>query len=398
MKAVDIDEDRAVVTKRHTHRLKLRDSTANAVLARAHPDWGQVLRVIPAESHASRVEVRNHGEAHRQRQAPVVEVPERYLREYRGPFVTHRQVAYTDRLFLPDTFRHPMTSLKSNALLSVDAYTARLKRRPEPAVELAGPYFYLDTEHPGHFGHVITEVIGRAAGWTRAVAAYPNIRPLISLRKDQDSLPSFQETMFRALGIDPESITYIRPGQAYRVETLVAETPGFIMPFFVAPELVTIWEEMGQRMADPTVSGAPRLFISRRAGSRRHCRQTPEVEAFFADEGFMVVYPEDLPFAEQVARFRSAEIVAGFAGSGLFTSMFSPVRRRILIASSSYTANNEYLIAAVQGGTLDIFWGPGDVPQPGVGFDLAAFQSDYEFDVARHADALRRAIDGDQRR
>ena len=74
--------------------------------------------------------------------------------------------------------------------------------------------------------------------------------------------------------------------------------------------------------------------------------------------------------------------------------MLSDVPRRILISSDSYTARNEFLIASVLGGSLDVFWGPADVPRPTKGFDRVAFQSDFSFDVASHADELRRAIEG----
>ncbi len=395
---VTIGRDRAVVSKRGAHRLMLRDATANALLARTGTSWGSVIEVLPGEEFRPSVVARNHGEPHAQPQPPVISVPERYLREYRGALVTSHQVAYTDRMFLPDTFRHPTTSsLFHHRLVGVDGFSARFRRRPTPAADLLGRYFYFDTEYPGHFGHVITEVMGRAAGWRRAAEHFPDIRPLVSLGRGQSGVPGFQAEMFRALGIDPDTIAYVPAQASYRVESLVAESPGFVMPFYAAPELAAVWRELGDRLVAQQVRPAPpaeRLFISRRAGRRRHCHQTEEVEAFFADEGFAIVYPEDLPFPEQVALLRSAEIVAGFAGSGLFTTMFSEVRRRVVIASSSYTANNEYLIAALQGGTLDTFWGVGDTPRPEVGFDQQAFQSHYSFDVAGHADALRRTIEG----
>ncbi len=385
----------AVVVKRGRHRLKLRESTANAVLDRRGAGWGRVLETVGAEQVTPRAIVRHHGPSRDRYYYPTISVPELYLREYRDVTATSRQVLYDDTRYLPDTFRHPGTTLHNHALVSADAYTARLRWPPRrPPTRLTGRYFYFDTEFPGHFGHVITEVLGRSWGWLRAVERYPDIRPLVSLARDQSGIPAFQAEMFQALGIEPDSITYIPWRQAVRVESVVAASPGLVQPHYVAPALAGIWAAMGRRLETPDVPPTPRLFVSRREGMRRHCRSTPELEALFAAEGFTVVYPEDLPFATQVTMFRSAEVVAGFAGSGLFTMMFSDVSRRIAIASTSYTANNEYLIASVLGGSLDVFWGPADLAQPPGRFDGVAFQSDYDLDVAQHADALRRAING----
>jgi len=119
----------------------------------------------------------------------------------------------------------------------------------------------------------------------------------------------------------------------------------------------------------------------------------PEVEQFFAEEGFAVVRPEQYSLAEQISMFRGAEVLAGFAGSALFTTMFAGPQRRIVIASRGYTARNEYLISAVRGGELHMFWGPPETEQPDRGWVWEAFQSDFDFDVDANADRLRRVIE-----
>ncbi len=396
VRSVDLGPRFAVVTKRGRHRLKLREATANEVLARRGSRWGSVLEVVPPRVLLPQVVMRHHGGTPALPHRDHIEVPELCLREYRDVSVTALQVVYDDKVYFPDTFRHhQMAWLSSHSLVNVDDYTARLRWAPAGRRRrLDGHYFYFDTEFPGHFGHVVTEALGRAWGWHRALERYPDIRPLVSLKRDQSEIPGYQRELFRSLGIDPDTVEYVRARTAVTVESLVAATPGFTMPGYAAPELAEVWREMGRRMAPAPVAPTPRLFVSRRPSTRRHCRSTTEVEEFFAAEGFAVVYPEDHPFTDQVAMFRSAEVVAGFAGSGMFTMMFSDVRRRILVTSSSYTANNEFLIASVQGGTLDLFWGPADVPRPEDAFSLEAFQSNYDFDVAANADALRRAIRG----
>jgi capsular polysaccharide biosynthesis protein len=382
-----------VVVKRGQHRVKLRDATANDRLTHGGVEWTLLETQQPVQ-YVSRVQVTAHGTGPKQKNGRLITVPERYLREYRGVVAIPTQLLYNETFYLPDSFRHPrMRRLGHRNLVSVDPYTARIKWPVSPHPRrIEGRYFYFDTEYPGHFGHVTTEVLSRVPGWRRAQQLYPDIRPLIGLGRDQASIPAFQRELFEALGIDPETIEYIPLRGAVQVDSLVASSPGFAMPGYAAPELAEVWGEVGRALAPPDGAGPARLFASRRQRGARTCHNAAEVEDFFASEGFTVVYPEDYPFREQIGMFRAAELVAGFAGSGLFTMMFSDVRRRILLASSSYTANNEYLISSVLGGSLDIFWGPADVDHPPRGWTWPAFQSDFSFDLGTHAEALREVI------
>ena len=65
--------------------------------------------------------------------------------------------------------------------------------------------------------------------------------------------------------------------------------------------------------------------MSRGSGAKanRVCRNAKDVERYFADRGYTVVYPEDLSLAHQVATFREARVVAGFGGSAMFNLMYA---------------------------------------------------------------------------
>jgi hypothetical protein len=82
--------------------------------------------------------------------------------------------------------------------------------------------------------------------------------------------------------------------------------------------------------------------------------------------------------------FQNAEVVAGYAGSALFTLTFCAQPKRVLMISpESYTANNEYLIAAVLGHEFDVFW---SVP------DSGSLLSSYTFDFDREGRHLDRVL------
>ena len=132
--------------------------------------------------------------------------------------------------------------------------------------------------------------------------------------------------------------------------------------------------------------------MSRRPHPKRHCAETPQIEAFFARHGFRVIFPEDYPYPDQKMMFSRARIIAGFGGSGLFNIMFNPDAMVIIISGHSYNAENEHLIAAANGNELHYFWGRSELDMPPDRYSYTAFRSGFTFDLRRHRRELRRLI------
>lgn len=65
------------------------------------------------------------------------------------------------------------------------------------------------------------------------------------------------------------------------------------------------------------------VYVTRRSrpNERDGRRNANELESFFAEQGFTVVYPPDLPIEQQFALFRRARAVAGEFGSGMIWTM-----------------------------------------------------------------------------
>ncbi len=75
------------------------------------------------------------------------------------------------------------------------------------------------------------------------------------------------------------------------------------------------------------------------------------MEAFFAEHGFDVVYPELYDLAHQAVIFSAAEVIAGFGGSAMFNAMFNRNQPTVILLShEAYTARNEHLFSALIGG------------------------------------------------
>ena len=313
--------DYAALRKTGRHLYKLREQEADAVLGQRYGDaWGETLTVRPERKVTSQARVTSHGDGPITSQERTFTVPKLRPRRYRNVVCAALQVAVHEDYVLPDTWRHPHQPILTHRhLINSGTYLARFK--PATAAiqprELAGSYFLFDTEHPRHYGHITTEVLSRVWGWQQAVRLEPAIRPLFSDRNRRADLPEFQREIFAALRIPLDEAVVIYPRDVVRVENLVAATPQFENPYYVDPDLRTIWRELGAGVPRSSAAVArPRIFVSRKPGTRRFCQQTPQVEEFFARHGFHVFYPEDLPFAEQARLFAGAESSPGSAGAG----------------------------------------------------------------------------------
>jgi capsular polysaccharide biosynthesis protein len=388
---------RVVLTKARHHRVKLRDRDADTALTDVFgPSWGEVLAVHEAHTWTPASTVHVHGEGGPKLAVQPIAVPERSLRRYDGVSWHGRQVFAKGELWLPDTFRHQSQRvLSQRALVRSSQEMGRLKSRMEPRAtrRVQGTFYNFDTEFPGHFGHVTTEVLSRYWGWQEARRRYPSIRPLVSTYHRSDQVPGFQLQMLQALGVPTDEILTTYRGRELVLEHLVSASPDFENPVYADPALAEVWAALyaGLPADDPDAPRPDRVFVSRRPGGARYCLQTPEIERWFVDRGFAVVYPEDLPYARQAHLFAGARVIAGFGGSGLFNMMFAPSARIVLISGTSYTARNEYLFGAVNGNEMHYFWGESEL-RAVKGFDLDAYKSPFSFDLPRFASELEAAI------
>ncbi|HLL61577.1 MAG TPA: glycosyltransferase 61 family protein [Propionibacteriaceae bacterium] len=387
---------RVVVGKRHlmvknvtSSRAKLREAEIGLVLQSAGERVGSVLGGVDAECFAPRSTVRDHADETRVRRQAPVEVPALSLREYHNVICSPGQVVVKGNLLLPETYRHHLQPrLVNRETKEIAPRFAQVDRELKGAERLPGSYFHFDSEWPGHFGHALTEQMSRLWGWAAAKERHPDLKVLVGRRPRHDRALPFERAMLESFGIPEADIVLIdRP---VRVERLLAATPMFSMPHYVSPRIAPIWDTVGRAVGPQAENDGtlPRRFFCGRERATRRCHNEADVERRFVATGFEVVFPEHLPFATQVAMFQNAEVVAGYAGSALFTLMFCAQPKRVLMISpESYTANNEYLIAAVLGHEFDVFWSAADS-----GSLLSSFSFDFDRE-GRHLDRVLAELD-----
>jgi capsular polysaccharide biosynthesis protein len=354
------------------------------------PSSGRTLTTIPGLRFASRCVLRS---------SSPVDLPTEYdappasLREYAAATCLGRQAAYGDGFVLPESYRHPFKKRLRNVAFA--EWAPRFVREPAPATtSLDGPAYLLDTYVRPHFGHALTDQLGHLWGWRTALDRHPDLRALVFAKPGED-LARWELDLLAAGGVDPDRVVVAH--EPTYVDLLVASSPLFGMPAYVHPAIATTYAEVGTALASRSAANVPgplRLFCSRRPG-KRTCHNAAEVEALFAEHGFAVVFPEDHPLAEQVRMVREADVIAGFAGSGMFQIAFAGGPKHvILVGSESYTASNEYLISSVVGHRLDLVLCRPDVPSDGPGFSNVSYQSDFTYDDRREGAFLRAVLAG----
>lgn len=389
--SVRFSGDACAIEKAGNHLYKVRDERANRIFAgSAHGHRFKVLTSIPGGEFESRARVQTNNEALDEERHPrAVSYPELSLRSYEDVSCYPGQVYRMGGLLLPDTFRRIRAHRLSSRAIQ-DAVQWFAQSAPAPQVALDGAYYALDSEVPGHFGHFITEILARVWGWDEAKASYPDVKALISAVPGKTDLQAWQYTLLEAAGIRSSDVCVTT--EAVRVERLIAATPMFSNPKFVHPEATRIWRNIGRILAD-THLGHDRVFISRKPQIGRGCTNANEVERYFRSEGFTVIYPEDHSIGEQISLVDNAEVIAGFAGSGMFSLMFAQTPKRVIvIGSESYDAVNEYLILAAAGGDLTYLWCEPRIPM-GDQWTLKSFQSDYRFDFQRDGALLDASLE-----
>lgn len=391
-----IDDYFLVLRKSGEHVVKLDVDDTRRVLAARGDEPRTIARVAPERRTSSAAIWSSDAALAAERLSGTIDVGELTCTVYEGVLCAPQQVAVHDRLLLPTSYFLPWQAARKTFGMRYFGpdFSALPASEAEPE-DLPGTYYHLDNQVPGHYGHVITHDLSKLWAWDAALAEYPDLKVLISPQVETGETPSYTYELLEAFGIGRERVHVITG--PVRVERLVTATQVFQQPRFLSSVARDVWARVARGLL-PRAGHEKlpqRVFVSRRAATRRRCLNADEVERRFRKAGFVVVYPEDLSLPDQVRLFSTVPVVAGYAGSGLINTVFSSgPATRIVLASKSYWATNEYHIAALYGGDLHYFWCdpvpdgesvPDARSRPAAG---GAFHADYVFDVERDGPAL----------
>lgn len=355
IEALDTRGDHLVFTRSATPALaKLNEPAMNLHLSR-EVGRDRLVSQIPPEKFRSRCNLTFNAAKRPAGQPEVYDVPAMSLRVYHDVVAAPGQIVTKGGLVFPDTYRHNSRGrLRNRYVLDLAPRFADLKFDATTLETLPGTYFYLDSEFRGHFGHLLTEQVSRLWAWPQVKAAHPEARALVASNPKRPHVVEYEYLFYEAAGIAREDIVLI--DEPVTVERLHCATPMLSNPQYVHPALGGIWRGVG----DALVEGASerewptRVFLSRHQDAKRPCNNQSEVEELFREQGFEILLPETFSMPDQVRMFRSADVIAGFAGSGLFNiALVDSPKHVISVGSERYYAANEYQMASILGHRMD---------------------------------------------
>jgi capsular polysaccharide biosynthesis protein len=384
-----------LVEQKERHFWKVRETALPYLLPRRDPDvtWSD-LHTLPAGSVRS-APVFHHG-------APLppewlddqLDHPALRLRLYAGEIsFGGRMLVHGQHTILPDSYSWPLAADPNNSFtVTAGSEFARIPDQHLAHEHLPGRYYLLDPNYAA-YGHVLTEVVGRLWGWDEAKKQFPDLKALF-WKEANDSDSHSKYAIARAYGLAPDDI--VRTARPVRVENLVAASPMWHnrTPYYVHPQIRDVWDRLTYGFGADTAPSGERIFVARSGGfSRRTCRNDAQVQQYFLDQGFTIVYPERLDLSQQAARFAAARVVAGYAGSALFNVLFAHNLKALLVLTHhSYTARNEHLFSAVLDVPVHYFWSRADISHPSDRKTFAAVESPWEFDFTANRDALAEVL------
>lgn len=397
VRSIFVSREIAMVTKRGVSPFKLREHETRSILAEREPNVRvDILETRPGGTLDVKVHERSYGPSRAEPWPEQLSYPELYLRHYEGDLVSlggmRLQAGST---MLPESFRWPLDPrLGQPRATDVSDRFAWLGPSPAAKRRLDGSYYYLDCVFSGHFGHLTTEVLCRLWGWEQAKREIPDLKVLFHTGRGKAG--GLERRLFTAYGIAESDL--VASDGPVRLRSVVGASPMWHNkePHYVHPDIQEVWSRMtAGLLGDGQPSTHERIFVSRgpSLGHRRGCHNQEQVERFFAERGYHVIYPEELPLSEQVALFAGARVVAGFGGSALFNLMHTQRLEAVVVLSShAYVARNEHMFTSLLGGELHYFWGRSDVAPPAVGRRKASDRSPWTLDFDEVGGDLDRVL------
>lgn len=194
--------------------------------------------------------------------------------------------------------------------------------RPECFLRM-GRGLYLGPLMAAHYGHFITE--GLSTFWIfEKLPAEEFDYFLFSPFVFGTELPDYALKCMRVFGMQPDKIV-IMQDSAMAFEELVVPERLFRLNHSADPALARVYRTISSRI-DGGSKQPERVYLSRRKISFKQLTRVIAnevlVEKLFRLAGFDVIYPEEIPFNDQLALYSNARVIAGPSGSALHNSLF----------------------------------------------------------------------------
>jgi capsular polysaccharide biosynthesis protein len=281
--------------------------------------------------------------------APIIESRPPAVAEFDGAIITSRHLQPADgirfstgavydrhhRLLAPffereayETAEQKLIRIRNSPYISEESIS--------DAEVLNGTYIYLGI-FMRHFGHFFLESLSHI--WY-LLQSDPGTKVIFHQYEDPLYISSAANYLFNLIGLTRDRIKVV--SRTSVVEHLIFPESEFEIRWKANHSFSDTFSEMQQRSArrHPCPPAPRKVYFTRRHLSvkreeniQRIVANEADVETLFAERGFTIVAPEQLPLNEQIAIAAGADQIAGLKGSALHLSLFNqrPTARLIQI-------------------------------------------------------------------
>ena len=257
---------------------------------------------------------------------------------HRDAFVRHGVLYDRHRAILPSS-----ALLREYGPLSLVNGPVTSEHNPgRPKRILDEPLYWLGVVHP-HYGHFMASTLSRLWAWPQGSCRIAYTGP-----PGADALfaTPFAGPIFSALGLTSDD--FVAVGDFDLLREVVLPAPSLVENSIVH----TAFGDMTRRIAGRIVPNFQRavdprpvyLSKSRLAGGVSRVLDEDAVSDVLARAGVLVVHPETLPFAQQVALWQRHDTFIGSAGSALHTAAFATGKRIVSFSHTQHVESNQVLI------------------------------------------------------
>ena len=233
-----------------------------------------------------------------------------------------------------------------------------------------GAYVMLKQTWDGNFGHWLIESLPRiemvrrefgVSGLTFIVS--DNTGPLRKVYLD--TLAMF--------GVGASQVLHLSD-VTRRIADVIYPSPMTVQPWVKSPQVIRILEAL-QRHASDESPRPEKLFVSRNGWSQRRLLNEDAVVEMLNARGYLMIQPETLDIAQQIALFSQARLVIGSLGAALSNIVFGPRGVKLLALTTEHMGDDFFWdLAALKDGYYTSLHGTASEHSKGM-------QSDFTIDV-----------------
>lgn len=179
-----------------------------------------------------------------------------------------------------------------------------------------------------------------------AIEQQPALRDLPMIV--QSSLTRWQGELLQLLGYGPDKRIEVPVDAMLECRELHAASMVSVGHFISPMAIQHLRRELARRVA-PAVDAPRRIYLSRQGAATRRLANEAELLPLLDQHGFVVVHPESLSAAEQLALFQSAECILGVEGAALVNLLIAPAYARVgvIVARGLYQPRHYYVSAPI---------------------------------------------------